>query len=191
MSSSPEWAAWPAWPTRLERRRMPVDEYLGLPEGIHAEYVDGEAIVSPPASRGHGKVQFRLAGLLERSLPGLDVGIECGWRHAGRYRIPDVAVFPMRNPDVVYDDQTPVLVVEVLSPSTASEDTVRKAGEYQAAGVDQYWIVDRAARTLAAFGNNGHGWDRLLDLDEERRNGAVAIGEWGDVPLDLADLFRP
>ena len=36
----------------------------------------------------------------------------------------------------------PDLVVEILSPSTASKDTVRKRWTYEAAGVPEYLIVD-------------------------------------------------
>lgn len=36
----------------------------------------------------------------------------------------------------------PDLVVEILSPSTASKDTVRKRWAYEAAGVSEYLIVD-------------------------------------------------
>lgn len=170
---------------------MSLDDYLALPERPKAEYVDGEAVVTPPATNGHNKTQRRLANLIEAALPeDLDVRTDSGWVHEGRYRVPDVSVFD-RMADVVYDERTPILVAEVLSPSTASEDTVRKSGEYQIAGVEQYWIVDRANYTLAVFGNNGHGWDRLLDLDPEHPSGTVRVGERGDVTIDLDDLLRP
>ena len=192
MSSSPEWASWPAWPTRLERRGMSVAEYLELPDAMHAEYVDGEAIVSPPGSAAHHTAQRRVANALEAALSdSVHVRTEAGWRHGGRYRVPDVAVFAQIDPTAVFDSSTPILVVEVLSPSTASEDTVRKAGEYQRAGVLHYWIVDPTNRTLVAFANNGHGWDRLLDLDDEHPTGMVTVGEWGQVDLALTDLLRP
>ncbi|GAA1524135.1 Uma2 family endonuclease [Nocardioides humi] len=171
---------------------MSLEEYLALPEGMHAEYVDGEVIVSPPAASGHNKAQRRIANVIEESLADeLDVRTEAGWQRQQRYRIPDVAVFPEKDPAVVYDDSTPILVVEVLSPSTASEDTVRKSGEYQQGEVTQYWIVDRDRRTLSVFVNNGEGWDRLLDLDEKSPTGTVTVGEWGEVALDLDALLRP
>lgn len=179
------------WPTRLERVPMSLDDYLALPDKPKTEYVDGEAIVTPPSTSGHNLVQRRLANVIEAALSSeLGVRTDAGWARGDRRRIPDVAVFANKD-DVAYDERTPVLVVEVLSPSTASEDTVRKSAEYLAAGVNQYWIVDRANRTLTVFGNNGRGWDRLLDLDDRRPAGAVAVGEWGEVALDLVDLLRP
>ena len=44
----------------------------------------------------------------------------------------------------------PSLVVEVLSPSTATMDLGRKRDLYAEHGVPFYWIVDIAARTIEA-----------------------------------------
>lgn len=181
----------PPWPFRLERVRMSPAEFLALPEKSKAEYVDGEAILMPPAVSGHNAVQRRLANLIEAALaPEVDVRTDAGWRHQGRYRVPDIAVFAMRDDDIVWDDDVPILVVEVLSPSTAGEDKVRKSREYQRAGVAQYWMVDRARRTLSVDVNDGDGWDRLLDLDDEHPAGSVVVGTWGEVAVDLHALLQ-
>lgn len=178
------------YPEALERRRMPLQEFLAMPDGVRAEYVDGEAIMSPPAGRGHNKVQRRLANVIEAALPGVDVSTEAGIRRSRqRYRIPDVAVFAEFE-DVTWSDQVPVLVVEVLSHTTRSEDTVRKSHEYAVAGIAQYWVVDREHATLAVYANNGDGWDLLIELDAERPRGEVTVGEYGVVVLDLDDLLR-
>jgi Uma2 family endonuclease len=44
----------------------------------------------------------------------------------------------------------PDLVIEVLSPSTASHDRFLKFNKYQRAGVREYWIVDPDSRTVQA-----------------------------------------
>jgi len=41
-----------------------------------------------------------------------------------------------------YIVETPVLVVEVLSPGNRGTDLVDKPAEYAAAGLDHYWAVD-------------------------------------------------
>ncbi len=182
----------PPWPTRPEHVPMPLDDYLALREHPKAEYVDGVAIVSPPATHGHNKVQRRLANLLEGSLAAeLDVVTDAGWSFGGRRRVPDVAVFASKSPEAVFVDDVPVLVAEVLSPSTWSEDTVRKSVEYLEAGVGQYWTVDRANRVLNVFANSGDGWDVVLRLDDARPAGEVAVEEYGEVALDLEALLRP
>lgn len=67
----------------------------------------------------------------------------------------------------------PDLVVEILSPRTASKDLVRKRWAYEAAGVREYLIVDPEEQV-----------GELLRLDAEGRYQTAARVEWGDlVPL--------
>jgi Uma2 family endonuclease len=63
----------------------------------------------------------------------------------------------------------PDLVVEILSPSTASRDTVRKRWSYEAAGVPEYLIVDPEERVAV-----------LLHLEGGRYEEAARV-EWGTV----------
>lgn len=42
----------------------------------------------------------------------------------------------------------PDLVVEVISPTSRSKDSVRKLHDYAAIGVPEYWLVDPEAQTL-------------------------------------------
>ena len=55
--------------------------------------------------------------------------------------------------DSKLDDATglgaPDMVVEILSPSTASYDKITKFNKYQESGVREYWIIDPDAKTLA------------------------------------------
>ena len=42
----------------------------------------------------------------------------------------------------------PSLLIEVLSPSNRSHDTMRKKARYAASGVPEYWIVDPERHTV-------------------------------------------
>lgn len=175
----------------LERIPMSLEDFLALPEGVRAEWVDGIAIVNAQPTRGHNKVAMRVASLLERSLPGTDVTVEPGVHTTDRrrYRVPDVAVFG-KFEDVHWTDQVPILVVEVLSPGTRGEDLVRKAHEYAESGVGQYWVVDREARRITVYTRNGTGWDVLLELTDATPRGEAAVGDRGVVALDLPALLK-
>jgi Uma2 family endonuclease len=182
----------PPLPTEVDhlvRVPMPFEEYLELPEWHRAEYVDGIAIVSPTPYSSHQRVARRLANVIEAGCPELYVVCAVGvWTGERRSRIPDV--YATERPfDASWADQTPVLVVEVLSPSTRREDTLRKSAEYLDAGIGQYWIVDREHRTVTVLSATDHGWDVVLDLDEAHPTGTVAVGDHGEVALDLDALL--
>jgi Uma2 family endonuclease len=174
---------------RLVRVPLPFEDYLALPATHRAEYVDGAAIVSPAAAASHQRISRRLANLVEASCPTLFVVEAVGvWTGERRSRIPDVlaTAAPFEGS---WADATPVLVVEVLSPSTRREDTLRKSGEYRDAGISQYWIVDREHRAVTVLQDDGTGWGVALDLDDAAPTGAVVVGEHGRVELDLDTLI--
>ncbi len=62
-------------------------------------------------------------------------------------RLPDIAIVSRVEADQLLRQtsvfQNPsLLVVEIVSPSSASEDYDEKLKEYQALGVPEYWVVD-------------------------------------------------
>jgi Uma2 family endonuclease len=64
-------------------------------------------------------------------------------------RIPDVLILPVNQYDamtngavITLDQKPPLLVVEVVSPSTKTEDYRSKWIEYCALDIPEYWIVD-------------------------------------------------
>lgn len=71
-------------------------------------------------------------------------------------RSPDVTVVPMAeikpvlNQAAVLTVPAPI-VVEIVSPSSASEDYDAKLKEYQALGVLEYWIIDHEGLGAARY----------------------------------------
>ena len=178
---------------RMVRQPYPFEDYLALPEWHRAEYVDGVALVSPSAVASHQRVSRRVANAVDAGCPGLFVVEAVGvWTGERRSRIPDVLATG-RPFEGSWSDQVPVLVVEILSPSTRGEDTLRKSTEYLAAGIAQYWIVDREHGSLTALAAAQDGWSVVLELEEDRPVGVVPIsadgGTHGEVDLDLTALL--
>ncbi len=173
----------------LERRRMSWEEYLALPDEIRAEWVDGEVVVSPTPNYRHQRSAHILAMLLGASLPDLFVVGPAGLQLPGnRLRIPDILVLD-HEPETTWPDYPAVLVVEILSPSTRAEDTVRKAPEYLAGGAGQFWVVDPATRCLDVFSNGGDAWEPLAHLDDAAPRATVSVPPYGDVTVDLRDVL--
>ena len=131
---------------------MTVDEYLAWAEnreGRH-ELFNGRVYAMAPERAGHAKVKFavhralfdsiRKAGLPCHVLPdGMTVRIDDRTAHE-----PDALVYcgPEISADAI-QVINPVIVVEVLSPSTRRIDATRKlAGYFSLPSVHHYLIVD-------------------------------------------------
>jgi Uma2 family endonuclease len=137
--------------TRADLDRMPDD-------GNRYELIDGLLVVSPSPTWQHQRVVGRLYRILADACPDdlevfvapLDVVLG-----DDTVVVPDVLV--ARRADLGERDlrSAPMLVVEVLSPSTARADRWLKWSRYESAGTRSYWIVDPVEMSLTA-------WD-LLD----------------------------
>ncbi len=174
---------------RVRRVRMSWEEYAALPGAPKSEWVRGTVVVNAPESPGHSDASYGLATMLKRGLPGLRVYGQVGVRLPGeRVRVPDVMVLRER-PESAYATETPILVVEVLSPGTHTVDLLEKAPEYAEAGVGQFWVVDPEAGSIEIYELVDGRWEALLRLDEHQPTGEVAVGDHGVVPLDLPRIL--
>ena len=147
--------------TATSERRLSIEEFhdaFGDREG-RWELVEGVPVMSPSESPTNLAAAFALGALLLPHLgnryryePHSDLHLVRGRRPT--VRTPDLLV--RRNPDggdpVQGDLDGVVLVVEVLSPSTARTDLVAKRREYARAGIPSYLVVDvRECTTLTLF----------------------------------------
>ncbi|NJO04775.1 MAG: Uma2 family endonuclease [Chloroflexaceae bacterium] len=117
-------------------------EYLAREEAAETrtEYVDGVLLPMPGGTPQHSRVKVRIVYLLEAALENGDFivynsDIRVGVPSAHRYYYPD-AVVVAGTPQLDERWQpvillNPLLVVEVLSPSTAEHDQGRKFAGYQ------------------------------------------------------------
>lgn len=81
---------------------------------------------------------------------------------------PDVFVFPgpLTGQSRWSDLPRPLVVIEVISPSTASIDRGRKRRLYQRSGVPEYWIVDVDTRCIERWTPDGTEADIRRDVIE-------------------------
>ncbi|MDQ6525850.1 Uma2 family endonuclease [Nocardioides sp. LHD-245] len=174
----------------VQRLRMSWEEYERLPEWPRTEWVDGEVLVMPPTAARHASAAARLIMLLGRAFPDLDIGTEGGlWLPRNRLRGPDVMMAESRT-DETFRTVMPLLVAEVLSPSTRAEDTIRKPMEYAEGGVERYWIVDPDLRTIDALLNVDGAWETEAHLDDREPVAEIVIGDHGGVVVDLREVLR-
>jgi Uma2 family endonuclease len=120
-----------------------------LPErdGVRYELVDGVVAMMTPARGRHQTACRRLANVLEATAPpGFAVFEGVGVVLAPDQRpIPDVVVLRGTSLDTElfnFPADLVVLAVEVVSPSTRSDDRFRKPGLYAQAGIPCYLRVE-------------------------------------------------
>lgn len=173
--------------------RWTRDAVLALPDdGYRYELFDGELLVTPAPSGLH---QLALALLYDRLAPYVTAHRlgKALWSPADlslggdQLAQPDLFVVPSLPEDrrdwASYPD--PILVIEVLSPSTARVDRIVKRRRFQRAGIPEYWVVDLDSRTVDRWRPPD---ERPEVLDESLLWHPAGSGE--AFTLDLAGYFR-
>lgn len=169
--------------------RVPMswERWQALGETRHHEYYDGLATVDPPTIR-HSILTTRLgAALLLACPPGHAVLTEAGWAPAERtVFVPDLMVARVDRLDRDLLRRAPLVVVEISSPSTRSEDLGRKLVAYAAGGAESYWIVDPDADSVTVRGLGASGYSVQASAAGPDR---IRLTHPFEISLDLSDLF--
>jgi Uma2 family endonuclease len=137
------------------RPRKTVDDYMRLPEGVRAELIDGELLMSPSPKPRHqriiGNLYVALRAFIEDQGLGrvfvapLDVHLP-----SGNIVQPDLVVVLKAHERIIQDwvRGVPDLLVEVVSPENPERDRLVKRDLYAGNGVKEYWIADGEARAI-------------------------------------------
>jgi Uma2 family endonuclease len=80
----------------------------------------------------------------------------------------------------------PLLVVEILSPSTRQVDQGVKARRYAELGVEHFWVVDPDRRSLECHRRYG---DAFRIVAEARGAAVLTHPAWDGLSIDLARLW--
>lgn len=131
-------------------------------DGNRYELIEGALLVSPAPSFEHQKVVSKLLARLDGVCPpGLHALVApfAVRPNESTELQPDVLVF--RDEDVTSRGLpvAPLLVVEVLSPSTKATDLTVKKAVYQRIGVPSYWVLDPIDLILTVFELDGTGFN--------------------------------
>lgn len=182
-----------------QRLRMSYAEYLAWAhEDVHAEWVNGEVIVHMPPKQPHQIVVAFLLRLLGQFVELFNLGRLL----PAPFEMRAVPEGPAREPDLLFVARAHLerltearlsgpadLVIEVISDDSVARDRADKFYEYQAAGVQEYWIVD--PRPGYARGDfyvlDAQGRYRPVPIDPDGRYySTVLAGFWLQVDWVLA-----
>lgn len=177
--------------------RMSADEFIAWamarPEGERYELVGGEVFAMSPERLGHARSKgaayralgdaIRKAGLPCEALPdGISVRVD-----ADTVYEPDALVrCGEAAEDEIVEISDPVIVVEVLSPSTGSIDLTAKLADYfRLPSLRHYLVVNRKRRSVVHHRRDDAGTIQTTIL---RERGTLSLHPPG-LTIEVADLF--
>ncbi len=178
-------------------RPASYEDLLAVPDHLVAEIVDGDLYATPRPAPRHAAAASGLGGALHgpfdrgRGGPGgwwildepeLHLGPDvlvpdlAGWRRERMPRLPEEAFFSV----------VPDWVCEVVSPSTAALDRVKKLGVYARESVAYAWLIDPIARTLEVLRLESNRWAIVLSATGQD---TVRAAPFDALDLDLVTLW--
>jgi Uma2 family endonuclease len=134
-------------------------EFLeSIDEDTLAEWVDGEIIMTSPASKKHQLIGDFLLTVLRAFTEFHNLGLvlsapfQMKLAHSGRE--PDLIFIAQAHLDRLtetYLDGPADLVVEIVSPESLERDRGTKFFEYEAGGIPEYWLIDPIRQTAEIY----------------------------------------
>lgn len=146
----------------LEQLRTYTEEdYYNLPEDVRAELIDGQIYYMSAPSRIHQEILMFLSKTIANYL---DIKNGACKVYPAPFAVklfadndktvvePDISV--ICDPNKLTDrgcTGAPNWIIEIVSPSTASHDYIRKLNLYAEAGVGEYWIIDPRNENILVY----------------------------------------
>ncbi len=138
----------------ISRGSITLEQYLTYDDGTGNRYelVQGELVAMTPPTWLHLAIAKFLERVFDREIQRLELPWEA-FREPGQQtdmssaRLPDVAIVPIDAINGSLEQSAiltiaAILVVEIVSDSTAVQDYRNKVNEYQTKGIREYWVVD-------------------------------------------------
>ncbi len=179
------------------RHKATYDDLLKVPDTMVAEIIDGELYATPRPASPHALaasgVGSNVFGRFHRPRNGPEE--PGGWWilfepevHLGPdVVVPDIAGWGREKmpvlPNVTAFEQAPDWVCEVVSPTTAGIDRVRKMRIYARESVGHLWLVEALAKTLEVYRLQGGQW---LVASTHAGSEHVRAEPFAAVELDIA-----
>lgn len=183
----------------VSSRKYTLEEYLELDKNSEEkyEYFNGEVFAMAGGSPNHARLGFDIGTLFSQKLKGRNCE---AFNSDMRVKVP--AALPYRYPDLsvvcgkpVFEELNgqemlvnPILIVEVLSPSTAAYDLKDKFTAYQSIdSFQEYLIVSQDRPHVIQHIRQSKG--RWLRIDIEGLDAEVAL-EFVNVTLSLNEIYE-
>ena len=177
---------------KLEERVYTYGDILNFPDNEVWELIDGIPYLQAEPSGTHQYISDELIRQINNYLHGKSCRAYSRlaiWpegkpknKNAKGYMVPDILINCDRS---IYTEfgliGVPDLVIEILSPSNASEDKKDKFEKYQSIGIREYWIVSPEYRVIDVNILDESGIYRTVCHDKTVK--------YKDLEIDLETIF--
>ena len=173
--------------TAAQRPKLSYEAFLEwADEDTRAEWVDGEIIMTSPASFEHQEIVRFLISTLGTFVEVHQLGVvlsapfQMKLQRSGRE--PDVLFVRDEHRDRLkptYLGGPADLVIEVVSPESVSRDRGEKFVEYEQAGIEEYWLIDPRRKVAECYRLDEHGhYQTVLSGETGVFHSAVVPSFW-------------
>ena len=145
----------------LEKEKIyTMEDIYALPDGEHAELIDGQIYYMAPPSWEHQKISRKLHQAIANYIDNnngeceaLAAPFAVFLNEDGRnYVEPDISVIcDLSKLDSKGCHGAPDWIIEIVSPSSKPRDYMTKLFKYCMAGVREYWIVDSEKQMITVY----------------------------------------
>ncbi len=170
------------------------DDYWNLPEGEHAELIDGQLYNMAPPSLIHQTILFNLGRKIAdyidvqkgdcKVLPAPFAvnltGNDKTWVEPDLSVICDKSKLSDRG-----CEGAPDWIIEIVSPSTQQHDYGIKLFKYRTSGVREYWIVNPATQTVNVYDFEQSAFTAQYTFAE-----SIPVGLYPGFFICISDLIK-
>jgi Uma2 family endonuclease len=176
-------------------RLYTVEDVRAIPDDRNRyETIAGDLFVTPAPSARHqvvlGRLFLAVGSYVERHRLGLACFAPLDVVYGPMTLVePDLLFVSSKRREVLTEREVigaPDLVVEVLSPSTARTDRVRKRALYQETGVREYWIVDAEQNRVEIWRPGAKEAEVHIDVVHWTPDPSIE-----PLAIDLPAIFKP
>jgi Uma2 family endonuclease len=176
-------------------RRMTLDEFLRWDDGTDTRYelIDGFPVAMAPPAEAHRILALRLGSRIDARLSGrrpCNAQIEPGVVRPDRadsYYVPDIAVTCEPNQPGRQAMVDPILIVEILSPSTERSDRRLKMPAYQSMeSVCEILLIDADSYHAELYRRENEHWGIELVRGVDAMLSLASV----DLRITMSELYE-
>ena len=166
-------------------------EYLRLDDVGRVEFVEGHLEFLQEPTVRHQLIQTFLLFLLRQALAGTIGRVMAAPVRVAttddHYREPDVVVIldATRLDAASLYVPAPDLAIEIVSPNDRDRDYKTKRGEYAAAGVREYWIIDPERESITMLSLDRDAYREIGTFDGDSAATSRLIPEFSTTANDV------